>query len=134
MELKDLSKSYGPLEVFENLDYRIERGDRIAVVGVNGAGKSTLSRILAGVESFNAGQRVVGHNVTLSYFAQHQAEELDPAREVLETMSRDRRRGNPEETAHHASGHSFSTLMMFSRRSQFSRGAKKAAWLLQRCC
>ena len=86
IELKDLSKSYGPLEVFESLDYKIERDDRIAVVGVNGAGKSTLSRILAGVESFNGGQRIVGHNVTLSYFAQHQAEELDPERDVLETI------------------------------------------------
>ncbi|MDP2886916.1 MAG: ABC-F family ATP-binding cassette domain-containing protein [Ignavibacteria bacterium] len=86
MELKDLSKSYGAVEVFENLDYKIERGDRIAVVGANGAGKSTLSRILAGAESFNAGQRIVGHNVTLSYFAQHQAEELDPSKEVLDTI------------------------------------------------
>jgi len=86
MELKDLSKSYGALEVFESLDYKTERGDRIAVVGPNGAGKSTLSRILAGVESFNSGQRIVGHNVTLSYFAQHQAEELDPSRDVLDTI------------------------------------------------
>jgi ATP-binding cassette, subfamily F, member 3 len=86
LELKDLAKSYGPIEVFESLDYKVERGDRIAVVGPNGAGKSTLSRILAGVESFNGGQRILGHNVTLSYFAQHQAEELDPAMDVLDTI------------------------------------------------
>lgn len=86
MELKNLAKSYGTLEVFESLDYKIERGDRIAVVGPNGAGKSTLSRILAGVETFNSGQRIVGHNVSLSYFAQHQAEELDPSRDVLDTI------------------------------------------------
>ena len=86
MELRDLAKSYGPIEVFENLDYKIERGDRIAMVGLNGAGKSTLSRILAGIETFNSGQRIVGHNVVLSYFAQHQAEELDPSKEILDTI------------------------------------------------
>ena len=86
IELKDLAKSYGSVEVFESIDYKIERGDRIAVVGPNGAGKSTLSRILAGAESFNGSQRILGHNVSLSYFAQHQAEELDPSRDVLDTI------------------------------------------------
>jgi ATP-binding cassette, subfamily F, member 3 len=86
MELKDLAKSYGQIEVFESLDFKVERGERIAIVGLNGAGKSTLTRIIAGVESFNSGQRIVGHNVTLSYFAQHQAEELDPSKEVLDTI------------------------------------------------
>jgi ATP-binding cassette subfamily F protein 3 len=86
MELKRLSKSYGSLHVFDELDYKIERGDHIAVVGANGAGKSTLSRILAGVEAFDDGERILGHQVTLSYFAQHQAEELDPAKDALETI------------------------------------------------
>jgi ATP-binding cassette subfamily F protein 3 len=86
MELKDLAKSYGPIEVFESLDFKVERGERIAIVGLNGAGKSTLTRIVAGAESFNSGQRIIGHNVSLSYFAQHQAEELDPTKEVLDTI------------------------------------------------
>jgi ATP-binding cassette subfamily F protein 3 len=86
LELRGLFKSYGPLQLFRNLDFDIDRGDRIAFVGNNGAGKSTLSRIIAGVESYEAGERKVGHNVSLAYFAQHQAEELDPDLDVLQTV------------------------------------------------
>ena len=86
MELKGIRKSYGGLKVFDGISFDIDRGDRIAFVGVNGAGKSTLARILAGIEPFDAGERVVGHNVTISYFAQHQAEELNPAYDVLQTV------------------------------------------------
>ena len=63
MELNNISKQYGAIEVFNKLNYKVERGDRIAIVGVNGAGKSTLSRILAGVESYTAGERIIGYNV-----------------------------------------------------------------------
>ena len=86
MELKSLSKSYGTLEVFKNLDYKVERDDRIAIVGINGAGKSTLTRILAGVESIDSGERIIGYNVVPSYFAQDQAEELDLSKDVLQTV------------------------------------------------
>ncbi|HTR81209.1 MAG TPA: ATP-binding cassette domain-containing protein [Bacteroidota bacterium] len=86
MELKDLGKNYGENKVFEGLNYTIERGDRIAVVGVNGAGKSTFSRMVAGVEPLTGGERTVGYNVILSYFAQHQAEELDLKKEVLQIV------------------------------------------------
>jgi ATP-binding cassette subfamily F protein 3 len=86
MELNNIGKHYGALEVFNNLDYKVERGDRIAIVGVNGAGKSTLSRILAGVESYDAGERIIGYNVVPSYFAQDQADELDLTKDVLQTV------------------------------------------------
>ncbi len=86
MELKHIVKRYGDHTVFAGLDYVIERGDRIAIVGVNGAGKSTFSRIVAGVEPLTGGERIVGYNVILSYFAQHQAEELDMSKEVLEIV------------------------------------------------
>lgn len=86
MEVRGLRKSYGTKRIFSGLDFDIDRGDRIAFVGVNGAGKSTLSRIIAGVEPFDGGERKIGHNVVLSYFAQHQAEELNPKNDVLGTV------------------------------------------------
>ena len=88
IELDDLHKSYGDLVVYEGLNFRIEKGDRLAIVGVNGAGKSTLARILAGVEPFQQGERTVGVNTVIGYFAQHQAEELDPALTALEEVEK----------------------------------------------
>jgi ATP-binding cassette subfamily F protein 3 len=86
IELKNVEKSYGDNTVFSDLNYKIERGDKIAIVGVNGAGKSTFSRIAAGTEAIGAGERVVGYNVTVAYFAQDQAEELDSTKEVIEIL------------------------------------------------
>jgi ATP-binding cassette subfamily F protein 3 len=86
LQFKDMGKRYGALSVFEHVDYTVERGDRIAIVGVNGAGKSTFARMLAGVEPLSGGERIVGHNAILSYFAQHQAEELDMSKEVLQIV------------------------------------------------
>lgn len=86
VELKGLTKAYDDLKVIENANIRIERGDRIAVVGVNGAGKTTISKVIAGVEPYQAGSVEYGHNVMLSYFAQHQADELDQNLSVIETL------------------------------------------------
>lgn len=87
LELENLDKSYGSLNVLKNINFKIERGERIAVVGVNGAGKSTLIRMLAGTEAQTAGTRTEGLNVAVSYFAQHQAKELDPNIDVLTTVN-----------------------------------------------
>ena len=86
MEFRNIGKEYGDNTVFNGLNYTVERGDRIAVVGVNGAGKSTFVRIAAGIEPISGGARIEGHNVILSYFAQHQAEELDLSKEVLQIV------------------------------------------------
>ncbi|MBD5781731.1 ABC-F family ATP-binding cassette domain-containing protein [Pelagicoccus sp. NFK12] len=94
IEVKNLRKCYGDLEVIHSANIRIERGDRIAVVGVNGAGKTTLAKILAGVEPFQSGERIVGGNTSISYFAQHQADELDPELDIFETIERVAEVGN----------------------------------------
>jgi ATP-binding cassette, subfamily F, member 3 len=86
MELSGISKSYGDLHLFDRLDFTIERGDRIAFLGVNGAGKSTLARIIAGIESFQSGTRKPGHNLSIGYYAQNQAEELVPQNTVFQTL------------------------------------------------
>ena len=86
IELENIEKSFGDLKVFKKASIRIERGDQIAVVGVNGSGKSTLAKIVAGIEPFQGGSRELGPNTLIGYFAQHQAEELDPNLSVLETL------------------------------------------------
>jgi ATP-binding cassette subfamily F protein 3 len=86
LSIKDLHKAYGDNVIFNGLDLRIDKGDRIAVVGVNGAGKSTLARILANEEPYQSGEIEKGLNTVISYFAQSQAEELNPANTVLQEV------------------------------------------------
>jgi len=85
-EFHGVSKSYGPKFVFGGVDFIIERGDRIALVGVNGAGKSTLIKLLAGTEPLSSGEYRLGHNVEVDYFAQDQYKELDPNARMLDDL------------------------------------------------
>src|SRR5215208_611992 len=87
IELKQVRKAYGELTIFDGLNLHIERGDRIALVGPNGAGKSTLMRMLSAEETPDAGERTLGHNVVMQYFAQDEATRMDPAPTVYETLS-----------------------------------------------
>src|SRR5229473_5365500 len=73
-------------EVFRNVSFMIERGERIALVGVNGAGKSTLIKLLAGTEPVTHGEYRLGHNVEADYFAQDQYKELDPDARILDDL------------------------------------------------
>ena len=75
------------VQVFNNLDLTIERGDRIALLGVNGAGKSTLSRLLAGTEAPSCGQRVLGYQVVLDFYAQQQTDKLTTDRSVYQEIA-----------------------------------------------
>src|SRR5271165_3456938 len=86
-EFQNVSKSYGEKFVFGNVNFIIERGDRIALVGVNGAGKSTLIKLLAGAEPLSSGEYNLGHNVEVDYFAQDQYKELDPNARMLDDLS-----------------------------------------------
>jgi len=91
LTMKNLRKSY-PLpdgskkEVLRGIDTEVQRGERIAIVGSNGAGKTTFCKILAGETDFG-GEMALGHNVSLSYFSQHQTERLNPDRTILEEMN-----------------------------------------------
>jgi ATP-binding cassette, subfamily F, member 3 len=85
-EFQNVSKSYGDKFVFGGVDFIIERGDRIALVGVNGAGKSTLIKLLAGIEPLSSGDYRLGHNAEVDYFAQDQYKELDPNARMLDDL------------------------------------------------
>jgi len=81
----ELSKSYGSLEVFTDVDLAIDRGAQVVILGLNGAGKTTLLRILAGIEEPDTGEVVPGHGLRLGYYAQEH-ETLDVTRSVLDNM------------------------------------------------
>src|SRR6202142_3712878 len=90
-EFANVAKSYGEPgagahKVFENVSFMIERGERVALVGVNGAGKSTLIKLLSGEEPLTVGEYKLGHNVESDYFAQDQYKELDPEARILDDL------------------------------------------------
>jgi ATP-binding cassette subfamily F protein 3 len=88
IEFRNVAKSYGPKKVLENVNFTVERGDRVALVGYNGAGKSTLIRMMTGREPQTAGEIQVGHKVEIDYFAQDQYKELDPDAILFEDLSK----------------------------------------------
>jgi ATP-binding cassette subfamily F protein 3 len=85
-DLRRLHKAYGQTVVYRGVDFRLLRGDRVALVGPNGAGKSTLLKIVAGVLPFEKGERILGHNVGVHYYAQHQLDALTPKNTVMEEL------------------------------------------------
>ena len=88
VSVNELGKRFDGKQIFAGLSFEMQRGDKLAVVGVNGAGKSTLVKTMAGLIEPDAGEIRFGHNVLPSYFGQHQAQELDVTMSVLETLTR----------------------------------------------
>jgi len=86
IELKSVYKSYGETSVFEGIDFKIDRGNKIAFVGPNGAGKSTLANIVSGKLDINSGDRIVGHNTLITNYSQDIADNLNPDLDVLESV------------------------------------------------
>lgn len=83
-EAENLGKSYGEKQIFDDVDFIVQRGDRIALLGQNGQGKTTLAKILAGDIKDYSGSWNLGHNVNIGYFAQNQEEVLTPNKTVQE--------------------------------------------------
>ena len=86
-EFTRVDKSYGTKEVLRGVSFYIERGDRVALVGVNGAGKSTLIKLLAGTEALTSGDYQLGHNAMPDYFAQDQYKELDTSARLIDDLA-----------------------------------------------
>ncbi|MFA7228122.1 MAG: ABC-F family ATP-binding cassette domain-containing protein, partial [Melioribacteraceae bacterium] len=86
VELKDISKSYGDLQVLRNVTLLIERGDKIAIVGPNGAGKTTLAKIIGGKLKPTSGELVYGHNTIVSYYEQEVADALNPDDDLIDSL------------------------------------------------
>lgn len=94
LHLEDITKHYGPKRILTHADIRLERGDKVALIGANGRGKSTLLRIISGSEPLNDGRRQLGHNVSFSFYAQHQLESLN----VEDTLLEELKHANPTKT------------------------------------
>ena len=87
LELRGVAKSYGEKQVFRGVNFILERGDRVVLVGHNGAGKSTLMRVMAGQDQPTEGERIVGHEVSMDLFAQDQYKVLDPEARMLDDLT-----------------------------------------------
>ncbi|HOP48127.1 MAG TPA: ABC-F family ATP-binding cassette domain-containing protein [Desulfobacteraceae bacterium] len=86
VSIRGLSKGFGEKPLYENLDLTVLRGERIAIIGPNGCGKTTLLRMVAGEASPDKGQISLGHDVSMSYFAQHHSEMLQPQKTVVQEV------------------------------------------------
>ncbi|MGA1863966.1 MAG: ABC-F family ATP-binding cassette domain-containing protein [bacterium] len=87
VQVCNVTKRYGEKTVYEDVNFELQRGEKVVLVGHNGAGKSTLLKIIAGQVDIQAGSVFYGHNVTMDYYAQHQLETLEPSASILEEIT-----------------------------------------------
>ena len=123
-EMRGVAKSYGQKLVFSNATFHIERGDRIALVGVNGAGKSTLIRLLSGEEPVSTGEYTLGHNAEPDYFAQDQYKALDPDSTLLDDLGSVASRASNTELRNILGSFLFSEDDVFKRIGVLSGGER----------
>lgn len=86
VKLEKACKAYGPITLLKDYDFRMDKGDRIAIVGVNGSGKSTFTRLISGTEAPDAGEFTFGHHTQVAFFSQTHADVLDNEQTVLECV------------------------------------------------
>jgi ATP-binding cassette subfamily F protein 3 len=130
-EFLNVTKSYGEKHVFSNVNFMVEKGERIALVGVNGAGKSTLIKLLAATESLSSGEYRLGHNVLVDYFAQDQYKELNPEARILEDLGEASPRSSETELRNLLGCFLFSGDDVFKRIGVLSGGERNRYALLR---
>jgi ATP-binding cassette, subfamily F, member 3 len=130
-EFLGVAKAYGEKHVFSNVNFMIEKGDRIALVGVNGAGKSTLIKLLAATEPLTSGEYKLGHNVLVDYFAQDQYKELNPDARILEDLGEASPRSTETELRNLLGCFLFSGDDVFKRIGVLSGGERNRYALLR---
>ncbi|HUT85200.1 MAG TPA: ABC-F family ATP-binding cassette domain-containing protein [Elusimicrobiales bacterium] len=131
LSAKKISKSYGDIKVYQNLNFELERGQKIAFVGENGAGKSTLLKLLAGIEKADNGEITYGLDVKVGYYSQHRATMLNPNKTVLQEAM-DNTRMHPELTVRIILGaFLFSGDSVFKKTKVLSGGEKSRLALVK---
>jgi ATP-binding cassette subfamily F protein 3 len=131
LEAAELSKSYGNLSVFDDLEFQLTRGEKVALVGVNGAGKSTLSRLIAGRELPDEGFVELGHNVSMGFFSQESSQNLDYDNTIWEEIDRSSDRLSPEGKRTLLGAFLFSGEDIHKRISVLSGGEKSRVALVK---